>query len=232
MKVDQLMITVGEAKECCGTPLFDALAFATTKVLPLYLTAARITPIGLVAALAADFTIKVIEKAAKHYLVDRCLIMAASSHLHVDKRLTIASATQSPTGKRVRKRVGEDILFLPGGGEFGGAGAGSSWSEIDPITGIGLSDRSTEERGIATPVENPPGQFHQNRIQVDGQISRPLVGFEQRFTDPKLDAERRVFIEPDALLVSHYVQDGPFYWITGVNLNLQGFHALASTAIV
>lgn len=169
--VDKRFITVSECKDCASVPSVQIVSFLTTKLLPLYYAAGGITAPALIAAVAVDVVIKIIENLIKGAITNDCLNKAAARHLVVDRRMTVGKDPR--TGRRVRKRTGGPLVdpnlidLLPGGGEFGGSGAGSTWDVVDPIT------------GLSVPQTDGPLQIDRSesndRIIVNGKKSRILV---------------------------------------------------------
>jgi hypothetical protein len=169
-QLDTALITVAEARECASTTLLDLVSFLTTKVLPIYLTVAKVTPFGIIAATAADVVIKVVEKYVRGIVIDDCLAKMASKHQRIDSRITIVSKKKSPVGHRVRQRKKGMPLKLNavwGGGSFGGAGGGAEWEVVEPMTGITI-DSNPEPSTFGITEDG-------NQIIVNGARSRPIV---------------------------------------------------------
>ena len=168
-------LTVEECKACTKTPLIDLSLFLTTKLLPIYVAGTLITGAMVIALAVAGLIQKIIEGFIKGYFIDNCLEAATARHVPVaDKRVVVEPAKTSPTLKRVRKRMVPNnswgAPFEPGGGSFGGSGAGADWGEplIEPITGLPIY----WEPGNNAVLHNP--ETHQ--LMYEGNRSRPLAG--------------------------------------------------------
>lgn len=175
-------VTAGQCKQCSKTPLIDLGLFLATKLVPIYLAGTVITGVLVVALAVVGLIQKIIEGFVKGYVIDRCLESAIRSHTpYLDTRMTVASATDSPTNSRVRKRrkVTPLSTFEPGGGSFGGAGAGSEWPAdpvIDPLTGLPI-DWHLGTSFQVTPTESG------GALKMGTSISRPLAGYVQTNVD-------------------------------------------------
>lgn len=152
-------ITVDQARACCSTPIVDTLKWIVFSVLPVLRAARLAVPLPqFIAGMAAVAMIEyVLTKLIQSLERESCYERIVQSHALRDRRITVASAAESPTGSRVRKRIEPTgHTFIPGGGTFGGAGSGSVWGNdqfiIEPNTGaiIPLPGRGTDNGfGIA-----------------------------------------------------------------------------------
>lgn len=143
------MITVEEAKLCSHSRWINLIEWL--KVLGPGYYALKKNPYAAGAHLAIDVLIKLAIKIAEAKTFDSCLHFHAQKHIRGEKRKTIyAHETHiNPDGSVTRKRIrccrkrvpGSNTFpesFVPGGGHFGGAGAGSSWG--DPVRVFEPSD--------------------------------------------------------------------------------------------
>lgn len=130
-KLDSRMITVQDCKDCIHRGDVTEIMFKL--VFPIAIALAQVNPAAKILPVFLHYMEALHVKLIKGFVVNDCLESKANRHVRKDVRI----ATHDAHGGKHRNRVGIQNMFNPGGGDFGGAGAGSTWDPgPEPLTGI------------------------------------------------------------------------------------------------